>query len=225
MKVSYEWLQSYFDAKLPAPKELAEILTFHAFEIESVEQVGQDSVIDVDVLPNRSSDCLCHRGIAREIATLLNIPLASDPLKKAVTSTPDSNLLELDIQAKELVNRFSAVAISGVEVEESPEWMKKRLETIGQKSINNVVDTTNYVMFDIGQPLHAFDRDKLTEKDGGYVIAVRVGKSGEKITTLTGEEYEAGKDNLLIVDGGSDVSIGIAGVKGGRSSGRAITSR
>lgn len=218
MLVSYEWLQSYFDEELPEPEKLAETLTSHAFEVEEVRAAsGGDTVIDVDVLPNRSSDCLSHRGIAREIATLLDLRLKDDPLKKKVTHAPDSNLLEVDIKAKELVNRFSAAVVSGVEVKSSPEWMQKRLEAIGQKSINNVVDATNYVMFDVGQPLHAFDRDKLTEKDGGYVIMVRPAKNGEKITDLTGKAFELTEQNLLIVDGGVDEPIGIAGVKGGKA--------
>lgn len=217
MLVSYEWLQSYFDDQLPEPEKLAEMLTFHAFEIEEVRQAGNDAVIDIDVLPNRSSDCLSHRGIAREIATLFDLKLKDDPLKRAITSTPDSNLLDVEIQTKDLVNRFSAAVINGVEVGESPEWMKQRLEAIGQKSINNIVDATNYVMFDIGQPLHAFDRDKLAEKDGGYVISVRTARKGESMTDLTGAEHEFSEQDLLIVDGGSDTPIGIAGVKGGKS--------
>jgi len=216
MKISYEWLQSYFDARLPKPEELAEVLTFHAFEIEGVAQVGKDTVIDIDVLPNRSSDCLSHRGIAREIVTLLEFPLKDDPLLKQTTNTPDSNILEVDIKNSELVNRFSAAVISGVEVGESPKWLRERLEAIGQKSINSVVDATNYVMFDLGQPLHAFDRDKMTEKDGGYAISVRTGKGGENITTLSDEDLEVGGSNLLIVDGNNDKPIGIAGVKGGK---------
>ena len=218
MLVSYEWLQSYFDDTLPEPERLAETLTFHAFEIEEVKQVGDDTVIDIDVLPNRSSDCLSHRGIAREISTLLDLELKDDPLKRTVTNSPDSNLLDADIQAKDLVNRFSAAVVSGIEMGESPKWLKKRLEAIGQKPINNIVDATNYVMFDLGQPLHAFDRDKLTEKDGGYVIAVRAAKGGEKVTDLTGTEHELDERNLLIVDGGADAPIGIAGVKGGKTS-------
>jgi phenylalanyl-tRNA synthetase beta chain len=215
MKVSFEWLQSYFDEKLPNSEQLTEALTFHAFEVETIEQVGDDTAIDLAVLPNRSSDCLSHRGIAREIATLLKRKLKDDPLRKAVTNAPDSNLLEVHVENPELVNRFSAAVINGIEVGESPEWLKKRLKTIGQRPINNIVDATNYVMFNIGQPLHAFDRDKLKEAGGGYAIAVRVGKRDEKITTLTGGTYEVGAKNLLIVDGNADLPIGIAGVKGG----------
>jgi phenylalanyl-tRNA synthetase beta chain len=216
MKVSYEWLQSYFDEKLPAVEKLTEVLTFHAFEIEGVERREDDYVIDIDILPNRSSDCLSHRGIAREIATLLDLKLAHDPLSKKHITAPDSNILEINVQSTDLVNRFSAAVVTNVEVGESPAWLKKRLEVIGQKSINNIVDATNYVMFDIGQPLHAFDCDKLQEQSGGYSISVRVGKEGEKITVLTGDEHEVSSRNLLIVDGNADIPIGIAGVKGGK---------
>jgi len=215
MKVSYEWLQSYFDEKLPSPDEIARVLTFHAFEIEGVETIGSDTVIAVDVLPNRSSDCLSHRGIARELATLLSLSLVDDPLKREVHAVPDSNVLEVVVDNPELCLRFSAVVVNNVSVGPSPEWLRKRLEAIGQKSINNIVDATNYVMFDLGQPLHAFDRDKLAEHDGGVAITVRVGKKNERITILSGEEYEVGENNLLITDGNSGAPLGIAGVKGG----------
>lgn len=216
MKVSYDWLQTYFNEKLPSPEELAELLTFHAFEIEGIEQVGKDHVIDIDVLPNRASDCLCHRGIAREIATLLNRKLKDDPLQQDVLSTPVSKLLRVEVLSPELCNRFSALVVGGVKVGPSPKWLVDRLQSIGQKSINNIVDVMNYVMFDIGQPLHAFDRDKLTSKNGSYGITVRTGKGDEKIVTLDGGEHTLGKENLLIVDGNDDKAIGIAGVKGGK---------
>lgn len=217
MKVSYEWLQSYFNEELPSPEELGELLTFHAFEIEGIEQVGKDHVIDIDVLPNRASDCLCHRGIAREIATLLDRKLKDDLLQRDISNTQVSKLLTVDVESPKLCNRFSAIVVSGVKVGPSPKWLVDRLESIGQKSINNVVDAVNYVMFDIGQPLHAFDRDKLTSKSGGCNIIVRTGRGDEKIVTLDEGEYTLGKEDLLIVDGNNNKPIGIAGLKGGKT--------
>lgn len=216
MKVSYEWLQSYFDSALPKPKNLAELLTHNSFEVEKIENRGKDSIIEIDVLPNRAHDCLSHRGIAKEISTIINKPLKNDPLGKSEKNLPQSRVLSVTVKDSKLCRRFSAAVVRGVKVGHSPQWLKQRLEAIGQKSINNIVDATNYVMFDIGQPLHAFDMDKLEGKGGRYDITVRVGEENEKITTLDGSEYAIGTDTLLITDGNSGKPIGIAGVKGGR---------
>ncbi len=224
MKISRNWLQTYFEAPLPSAEEIARLLTFHSFEIEGVAPFQNkikdivspyiDWVIDVDVLANRGSDCLCHRGIAKELSVLLDVPLAIDPLSKNDFTLVQTNRVSLHIEAKELVNRFSVAVIRGVTVRESPEWLKLALATIGQKSINNVVDATNYVMFSIGQPLHAFDARKL---DGdAKTIRVRAGNEGEKITVLTGEEYQVGPNDLLITDGTNGELLGIAGIKGGK---------
>jgi len=216
MRVSYNWLQDYFDEKLPSPDELVELLTFGAFEIEGTEKVGEDVVIDVDVLPNRASDSLSHRGIAREIATLLGKKLKDDPLARKTGGTPQSKLLAVDIADPRRCYRFSAAVVSGVTVGPSPKWLQDRLLALGQKPINNVVDVGNYVMFDMGQPLHAFDRDKLAEKDGAYSITVRAGDKGEQMVALTGETYKLSPDELVVTDGNNGKAIGIAGVKGGK---------
>lgn len=216
MKVLHEWLQDYFEKPLPSSEELAELLTFHSFEIEGVE----DGVIDVDVLPNRSSDCLSHRGIAREIGTLLDLPLKQDPLTHiAEGEKPESYLLRAEVEEGEICPRFSALVMRDVEVKESPAWLQKRLAALGQKSINNIVDATNYVMFNLGQPLHAFDLELLSEKNDRRNITVRRAKMGETITTLDEVERTLSADNQLITDGNSDTPISIAGIKGGLHSG------
>lgn len=217
MIVSYKWLQIYFDKQLPSPEKLAEILTFHSFEVEEVNNVGDDWVFDIDVLPNRAHDCLSHRGIAKELSVLLNIPLKNDPLLNRIPKWIESNILEVFVDNHKLCRRYSAAVVQGVNVGPSPNWLKESLEAIGQKSINNIVDATNYVMFSIGQPLHAFDMDLLTEKNGTYNITVRDGKENEKIVALDDEEYIVGPKNLLITDGNNSTPIGIAGVKGGKS--------
>lgn len=214
MKVSYKWLQTYFEEELPSPAELGDILTFHAFEIEGIEEIKGDYVIDVDVLPNRSSDCLSHRGIAKEISVLLNTKLKDDPLEKELIKFNDSKSIEVSIEDEKLCPRYGAVVMNSVKVGPSPKWLVEYLEALGQKSINNVVDATNYVMLNIGQPLHAFDMDKLS--GDRKKIVVRSAKEGENITSLTGEKYELDESNLLITNGNSDVAIGIAGVKGGK---------
>ncbi len=217
MKVSYNWLQTYFEENLPKVEVLTEILTFHAFEIEGVERVGSDIVIDVDVLPNRSSDCLSHRGIAHELSVLLEVPMKIDPLYKKSEQFPESKVLSVDVKDSKLCRRYSAAVMRGVKVGPSPAWLTEYLEAIGQKSINNIVDATNYIMFGLGQPLHAFDMGNLLKDSGGgsYSISVRTAKKGERIKTLDDINYALDEETLLIVDGNSDKVIGIAGIKGG----------
>lgn len=215
MKVVHSWLQEYVGGTLPSPEEVESLLTFSAFEVEGVEVVAGEEVIDVDVLPNRSSDCLSHRGIARELATILKQPLANDPLQQTPELKVGSKAM-VSIEDSALCARFTTAVITGVKVGPSPSWLKKRLEALGQRSINNVVDATNYVMFAIGQPTHAFDYNKLQKDAEGKVhIAVRSGKVGESLTLLTGEEIESNEDILHLADGVSGMLLDLAGIKGG----------
>lgn len=219
MKISREWLQKYFHEPLPPVEKIAEALTFHAFEIDGVEKAGDDDVLDVKITPNRGHDALSHRGIAKEIAAILNTPLSSDPLQEIPNFDPTTDKVSVIIEDTELCPRYIAGYIKGVKVEASPAWLKERLEAIGQRSINNVVDATNFVMFNIGQPLHAFDARKLTAKDYKYAIEVRKAKDGEAMLALDEKEYKLNDSNLVIADKNSDTVIGIAGVKGGKASG------
>lgn len=221
MLVSLNWLKEYLGDDSLSAKEVETLLTFHAFEIEGVESKGDDQIIDVDILPNRSSDCLSHRGVARELATLFDKPLAKDPLATQ-PELNQSNEIEVDIESSEDCPRFTASLVKGVKVHESPEWLKKRLESVGVRSINNIVDATNYVMLAIGQPIHAYDADKFPQTDGKWKFGVRRAKGGEVVKLLA----EGGKDEernlelsggeLLIVDRSSMTPVGLAGVKGGR---------
>lgn len=205
MKYSYTWLQQHIEESLPKPEVLKETIIFHAFEVESVEHVGDDTVLDIKVLPDRAGDCLSHYGMAREIAGLLNLTLKTEPY-----SLPDMELL-LPVEVKsERCRRYIAVRIDGVKVGPSPDWLRTRLEAVGQKSINNVVDATNFILFDQGQPTHAYDAAKV---DGG--ISVRDAKEGEKIITLSDEEKVLQPTMLVIADYLG--ALGIAGVKGGKS--------
>ena len=222
MKVSRDWLQKYFEAQLPSVEEISDALTFHAFEIE---EVLSSDLIDVNVLPDRAADCLCHRGIAREIGAVLNVPVLGDPLRDPVHALPTTHALQVSIEDDTKCPRYMGALIRNVKVGPSPAWLKEALEAVGQRSINNVVDATNYVMLDIGQPLHAFDAARLQEKEGVYSIRVRGAKEGEKITSLTGEEYVLPKDTLLITDGHTEQGIGIAGVKGGKAAGISDTTK
>lgn len=211
MLVSYKWLQRFFDKPLPAPDVIADKLTFGAFEIESVEKRGDDMAIDVKVLPDRACYALSHRGVAREVATLCELAM-KDPLRRtAPVLEPRTDRINVTIYGNE--NRcsfYAAALLKGVKVGPSPAWLKEHLETIGQKSINNIVDATNFVMFDLGTPLHAFDADKLSG-----AIGVRAAEDGETIALLGGQEKTLTKEVTVITDAKADVPIAIAGVKGG----------
>ncbi len=224
MKIVHSWLKDYLGDSLPTPARVEELLTFHSFEVDGVEEVEGEAVIDVDVLPNRSSDCLCHRGIARELASLIGTELAHDPLKeKTELSTTDK--IVVTIENPEACPRFSATLITDITVGDSPVWLQKRLKALGVRSINNIVDATNYVMYALGEPMHAYDADLFAQVDGKWNFVIRNAKVGETVGLLA----EGGKDEdrvveltgteLLIVDGATDTPIGLAGVKGGRYAG------
>ncbi|MFT7507083.1 MAG: phenylalanyl-tRNA synthetase beta chain [Acidimicrobiales bacterium] len=224
MLVVHNWLKDYIGDSIPSAQEIEKLLTFHSFEIEGIETVAGHEVIDVDVLPNRSSDCLCHRGIAREIATITGVPLVNDPLQKEITPQ-ETDVITVDIEDEKACPRFTASLMTGIEVKDSPRWLQDRLQALGQRPINNIVDATNYVMYAIGQPIHAYDADKFPQVDGKWQFAVRYAKEGEVVSLIA----EGGKDEdrdvvlkgteLLIIDKSSNTPIGLAGVKGGRFAG------
>ncbi|TSC62796.1 MAG: Phenylalanyl-tRNA synthetase subunit beta [Parcubacteria group bacterium Gr01-1014_48] len=217
MRISYNWLQSYFKEPLPKPKELADLLTMHSFEIEGLSEHDDDIIFEMKTLPNRAHDCLGHVGVAKDVALLLDRPLERNPLLMSTNMWSQSEKLDVHIESEKLCKRYSGLVLENVTVGSSPEWLQKRLAAIGQKSINNIVDAANFVMFDIGQPLHAFDMDKLESKESKVVIDVRTAKAGEIAKTLGGGEYKLSEDMLLITDGTADKPIGIAGIKGGTS--------
>ncbi len=213
MLVSKKWLQKFFDVSLPGTQELAQGLMFHAFEVEGIEKVGNDEVLDLKVL-QRGHDCLSHRGVAKELSAILQLPLNVDPLKKKPDLSKITQEVAVTLEDPSLCPRYIAAYIKGVQVGPSPQWLKQALEVLGQRSINNVVDATNFVLFNIGQPLHAFDADKLVH-DGRYSIIVRRAKAGEWLRTLDGRDYVLEDSMLVIADQNADLPIGIAGVKGG----------
>lgn len=215
MKVSRTWLQTFFDAPLPATEALVDALTFHSSEIEEVDEIDGDTVLDVKVLPDKSAWLMSHRGVAREIATIMELPM-NDPLAFAPDLAPETDAVTVTLDT-DGCTRYAAAVLRGVSVGPSPTWLVARLAAIGQRSINNVVDATNYVMFHLGQPLHAFDGAKLSTDGGAYAIGVRLAHEGETITTLTGDERTLTAADMVIVDRGTNAPIGIAGVKGGRA--------
>ncbi|HQB85150.1 MAG TPA: phenylalanine--tRNA ligase subunit beta [Candidatus Pacearchaeota archaeon] len=210
MKFSYNWLQSIIIKKLPNPKELADIITIRFFEVESVEKLKDDWIIDIDVLPNRAGDCLSHIGVAKEIAIILNSKIRKEALKLREVSRNAKDLVSVEVLDSLNCNRYTARVMINISVAESPKWIKERLESCGIQSINNVVDIANYVMLEMGQPLHIFDLDKLSNKE----IVVRMSKAGEKITTLDNNSFVLNKNILLITDNKDPLAI--AGIKGGK---------
>jgi len=206
MIFSYNWLQSYFREKLPTPEKLAEILTMHSFENEYIEKKGSDYILSIDVLPDRAGDCFSHNGIAREISVLLNKKITYPKIKTKETL---KNSISVDIENSDDCLRYTALIIKNVKIEESPKWLKEKLEVCGINSINNIVDITNYVMLETGQPMHVFDYDKIS---GGIII--RKAKKGEKISLLGGKEYILDENVLIIAD--EEAPLAIAGIKGGQ---------
>ena len=215
MRVSSSWLAEYIGADIPKPADVARLLTFHAFEVEGVEKTDNDTLFDVAVLPNRAHDCLSHRGIARELAAIMGVPMKKDPLREPVDLSPVSRVLSVTVDDQVRTPRYAAAVVRGVSVGPSPRWLRERLEALGQKSINNIVDATNFVLLDIGQPTHAFDLDTFSMNGGTCAVRVRAAHPGEKITTLDGAERVLAERTIVIADGKSDVPLGIAGVKGG----------
>ena len=210
MKISYNWLKWYIpDA--PEGDMLADIFTYHVTEVESVEKIerGQetDNIFDIKILPNRAHDLLSVHGIAREIASLLNIEFKDpSPMYKVPPSVATN--LKIEIQSS-TCRRYMGRIVRHVKVGPSPEWVVKHLESIGQRSINNIVDAANLVMFDCGQPIHCFDLDKVKGS-----LVVRQAKDGEEITTLDNKQIKLKPSDMVIAD--SEGALAIAGVKGGK---------
>jgi len=218
MKISYNWLQSFFNKKLPVPEKLADLLTFHSFQVEEVKPClpagrknDEDWILDIDVLPNRSYDCLSHQGIAREISVLLKYPFKLIDYGKKIKESKEliSKVIKIEVRDKKLCPRYTSRVIVDVKIGTSPKWIQERLITCGLKPISNVVDIANYVMLETGQPMHAFDADKLR----GNRIIVRRAKKGEKIISLDNEKYDLDENVLVIADEKDPVCI--AGIKGG----------
>ncbi|HEX8946706.1 MAG TPA: phenylalanine--tRNA ligase subunit beta, partial [Candidatus Paceibacterota bacterium] len=205
--------QTYFEEPLPSAEAVDEAFTFHAFEIEERE----GDLMDVKVLPDRAGYALSHRGIAKELSAILNMSMKRDPLREALPTWPATSELKVEIEDPKKCSRYTGAVVKGVKVGPSPAWLQEALASVGQRSINNVVDATNYVMLNIGQPLHAFDAGKLDQcfPDRPYAITVRGAHEGEKITALSGEEYVLPEGIMIIVDEHGDQPLAVAGVKGG----------
>lgn len=208
MKISYDWLLDFVDldvvvSGMPA---ISRALTDLGLAVEAVEKQNQDAIFDLDVTTNRP-DCLSHLGVARELATYfglkLRMPVSEAPQDQGAMPA------KVDILEPEYCSRYAARVISGVRIEDSPDWIKSRLEKVGQRPVNNVVDITNLVLLELGQPLHAFDYQRLR----GSRIVVRTARPGESLKTLDGQNRQLEGGMLLICDGEGPTAL--AGVMGG----------
>lgn len=175
------------------------------------EQLKSDTIFDIEITPNRG-DCLSHIGIARELSALVGKTIKKEPISLDSISEKVSSKLEVEIKDAKLCSQYQARMIEGVTVAESPEWLKQKLISIGSKPINNIVDVTNYIMFDLGQPLHAFDYDKIS----GRKIVVRTAQKNEQIVTLDGITRKLENNHLVIAD--KDKPVAVAGIMGGINS-------
>ncbi|UCF35289.1 MAG: phenylalanine--tRNA ligase subunit beta [Acidobacteriota bacterium] len=214
MKISYSWLQDYVDIDMlgVGVEEVARALTMVGLAVEGIEEVGPDTVFDLDVTTNRP-DCLSHLGVARELAAQFRLRLNKPEMTALPTVEAQERLpIEIAIEEPGLCPRYAGRVLTDVRIEESPDWLKARLEAVGQRPINNIVDVTNFVLFGLGHPLHAFDYQKLN----GRKIVVRRARLGERITTLDEVKRELTPEMLMICD--AQVPVAVAGVMGGADS-------
>jgi phenylalanyl-tRNA synthetase beta chain len=210
MLISYNWLRDLTGTTL-TPLELRERLTMVGLAIDAVEEIEGDSVLDVEVPSNRP-DCLSHLGIAREVSVIEKSTVHRPESTVPKTEGKAADFTAVEIKDPDLCPRYAARIVRGVKIAPSPDWLAKRLGEIGQRPINNVADITNYVLHELGQPLHAFDLAKLTE---GRII-VRRARSGEKLQTLDDVERTLDPGMLVIADAVKPVAL--AGIMGGLQS-------
>jgi phenylalanyl-tRNA synthetase beta chain len=208
MRISLEWLESFTPGPLVA-QAAAEALTAGGLNVESVQNIGEDVVLDVEVTSNRG-DCLCHVGIAREVAALMGRTFKFD--ERPGKGMAESAGVDVSIESTSRCPHYTARLIRGVTIRPSPPAIARRLAAVGLRPINNVVDVTNYVLMEMGQPLHAFDFARI----GGGRIVVRDAKAGEKIVTLDGHERGLAPSMLVIADASRPLAM--AGIMGGAES-------
>lgn len=223
MVFSYQWLNNYIRYTL-SPQDIEDLLTMHAFEVESLEERGKDWLLDISVLPNRASDALSHRGMAREINAIAGVKgtfsqkeaeadVDLDTAKKWRDALPRLEDVTVNVEQGEDCALYYALKISGVKITQSPQWLKEQLEAVGQESINNLVDISNYVMLDLQQPTHVFDAARIE----GNFLQVRRARQKESFELLGGTKAALTTNDIVIAD--AKKPLAVAGVKGGKDSG------
>ncbi len=210
MKVSLNWLSDYVDVSLSAA-ELADLCMSIGFPVEEIEETDADIVLDLEVTSNRP-DLLGHVGVARELATAMGAAFRPPVIGALPTSGKVQDLTGVEVLDPDLCPRYTARVIRNVKIGPSPRWMVERLEAVGLRSINNVVDVTNYVLMEYSQPLHSFDYDKLDE----HRIVVRRAQAGESLVSIDGTKCNLDESMLIIADARKPVAI--AGIMGGLDS-------
>src|SRR3990167_5480171 len=208
MKISYNWLKEYVNFYL-SPQELADKLTNAGLVVADIHSVEDDFCLDVEVTSNRP-DCLGVIGIAREVAAMVGASVQLPETNYINTNIDVSKLISIAVEEPILCPHYTARIVRHITVKPSPDWMQKRLKCIGLRPVNNIVDITNYVMMETGQPLHAFDLDKLSDQR----IIVRRARGGEEIVTINGASRALFHDMLVIAD--SKRPVAIAGIMGGK---------
>jgi phenylalanyl-tRNA synthetase beta chain len=210
MKTSLQWLRAYLPDS-PDAETCGETLTHAGLPVEVFEKYEADDVFDVEVTSNRS-DCLSHLGIAREIGALLNLAVVEPPVDPPSGAIRPGGLPKVTVRNPALCPLYTARVIRGVRVAPSPAWLQRHLLSVGLRPINNVVDITNYVLLEMGQPLHAFDLSRLA----GPEIEVRTAREGEKLVSLDGHTRALEPWMLVIAD--AERPVALAGIMGGKDS-------
>ncbi|MBI3932446.1 MAG: phenylalanine--tRNA ligase subunit beta [Acidobacteria bacterium] len=216
MKVLLSWLREFVDVRVETAR-LAEDLTLAGLAVDAVEGRGEDAVLDLDVTTNRV-DCMNVHGVAREVSVLYGLPLKPLEASFAESGAASADTLEVLIEAPDLCPRFCARVLD-VRLGPSPSWIRDRLEVVGVRPINNVVDLTNYVMIEMGHPSHAFDLARIPEGK----LRVRWGREGERLTTLDGVARTLAPRVGVVA--GMHEALALAGIMGGASSEVSETTR
>jgi len=210
MRISLNWLKDFIDIKLGIDK-IQDALTMIGLEATSVHKIEKDYIMDIEITPNRP-DCLSILGVARELraATNKSLKIPASIKKYYMKKGPAQGTARIEVSDKKACTRYVGCVIKNVKVGPSPKWLVERLNAMGIRSVNNIADITNYALFETGQPLHAFDFDKLE----GKKIIVRKAKSGEGIVTIDGVRRDLDPTMLVIADARKPIAI--AGIMGGK---------
>lgn len=210
MKVSYNWLKEFVDIPVTAEK-LADDLSLFGHEVEEVDSFGKDYVLNISITPNRS-DCLSIVGIARDIAALYNLKLKKHFSDQQLKTEDLLQKINVIISEPGICMRFTARIINQIKIKKSPKWIEEKLKSYGFRSINNIVDITNLVMVELGQPLHAFDYDKINRGN----VVIRKAKKNESLVTLDGIDRKLDENTIIIED--NKKIYDLAGIMGGLNS-------
>ena len=210
MRFSRNWIGEYVE--LPGDEQLSEALSMLGLVVDDMQSRGGDVILDLDIASNRP-DLMNHLAVARELALALGLELNPPAAEFDADGPAIDDIAAVRIEEPEGCSRFVARAVVDVEVGPSPDWLGERLESIGLRPINNVVDVTNFVMWEMGRPMHAYDLDLLS----GSELVVRGARREEKLLTLDEVERTLGPRDLVIAD--TERAVGLAGVMGGEGTG------